>query len=83
MALIHTGGMHRQSWARCAPPWHMANKSKGERASAMGLHDYLRGFRLTPEQMFDAQGNHVDYEAMIQRVGGFVIRWLRGEDLPN
>ena len=43
----------------------------------MGLTGYMEELRLPEADAYDAQGNHVDFEALIMRIGPSVCAWLQ------
>ena len=57
-----------------------------ERSRAMGMADYLEGFRslgMDDFQMFNAQGNSFDRAAVALRVREGLATWLAGGVLPR
>ena len=57
-----------------------------ERSRAMGMADYLEGFRglgMDDYQMFNAQGNSFDRAAVALRVREGLATWLAGGALPR
>ena len=56
-----------------------------ERGRAAGTHELCQGLLaqgLTPQELFDAQGNAFDTDAFRSRVQAPVLAWLGGQPLP-
>ena len=54
-----------------------------ERSRAYGMRSYLTSLGLTDQQLFDAQGNVFDKDALLTRIGCPIARWLeKGASLP-
>ena len=49
-----------------------------ERARCIGHAGYQLELGLTPRQLFDGQGNHFDPAAVVARIAGSVLTWIRG-----
>ena len=57
-----------------------------ERGRAAGTHELCLGLLaqgLTPQELFDAQGNAFDPDAFRARVQAPLLDWLRGRPLPH
>ena len=52
-----------------------------ERGRAMGMMGYLEELELSEQDLYDAQGNSFDPQAVLLRMQKSVADWARGEDL--
>ena len=56
-----------------------------ERGRAAGIHELCQGllaYGLTPQELYDAQGNAFDADAFRSRVQAPLLAWLGGQPLP-
>ena len=50
-----------------------------ERGKAFGMWQYLKDLGLDDRQLFDAQGDMTDKDALVSRIGHAVVGWLQGQ----